>query len=112
MIARALMAQPDLLILDEPCTGLDIITREQLLQIIGNLMADENAPTLIYVTHHTEEILPNFTHTLLLKEGQVYAAGKTADVMTRESLVDFFGVPLVYEKTGHRIFIHMDYSKD
>lgn len=111
MIARALMAQPDLLILDEPCTGLDIITREQLLQIIGKLMADENAPTLIYVTHHTEEILPNFTHTLLLKEGQVYAAGKTADVMTRESLVDFFGVPLVYEKTGHRIFIHVDYSE-
>lgn len=111
MISRALMAKPRLLILDEPCTGLDIITREQLLYLIGKLMEDKEAPTLIYVTHHTEEILPNFTHTLLLKEGEVYASGKTAEVMTEESLSSFLEVPLVYEKSGDRIFIHVDYSE-
>lgn len=110
LIARALMAQPELLILDEPCTGLDIIAREQLLNIIKGLSQDEDAPTLIYVTHHTEEILPSFSHTLLLKQGEVYSAGPTAEVLTEENLSRFFDVPIIYERSGDRILLHLDYT--
>lgn len=111
LIARGLMAQPELLILDEPCTGLDIIAREQLLDIIKNLMQDKYSPTLIYVTHHTEEILPNFSHTLLLKKGEVYSSGMTDKILTEDNLSDFFDVPIVYEKSGDRILLHLDYTK-
>ena len=111
LIARSLMAQPKLLILDEPCMGLDIIAREQLLEIIKNLSEDKNAPTLIYVTHHTEEILPNFSHTLLLKKGEIYLAGITDEILTEENLSEFLEVPIIYEKSGHRILVHPDYDK-
>lgn len=111
LIARGLMAQPELLILDEPCTGLDIIAREQLLEIIKNLSEDENAPTLIYVTHHTEEILPTFSHTLLLKRGEIYSAGITDEILTKENLSEFLEAPIVYEKYGHRILVHLDYNQ-
>ncbi|KRE54481.1 molybdenum ABC transporter ATP-binding protein [Paenibacillus sp. Soil522] len=94
LIARALMASPKLLILDEPCTGLDVFAREQLLQMIGTVAAEENAPTIIYVTHHVEEILPCFTKTLLIKEGQVFAANHTSDVLTSALMSDFFEVPV------------------
>ncbi|MCK9912866.1 ATP-binding cassette domain-containing protein, partial [Microbacteriaceae bacterium K1510] len=67
LIARALMASPRLLILDEPCTGLDLLAREQLLQMISQIAERPDAPTILYVTHHIEEILPCFSHTLLLK---------------------------------------------
>ncbi|MGB4312232.1 MAG: ABC transporter ATP-binding protein [Natronincolaceae bacterium] len=111
LIARGLMAQPELLILDEPCMGLDIIAREQLLEIIKNLSEDKNAPTLIYVTHHTEEILPNFSHTLLLKKGEVYLAGTTDEILTEENLSKFLEVPIIYEKSGQRILLRPDYDK-
>lgn len=111
LIARGLMAQPELLILDEPCTGLDIIARENLLAIIKNLSQDTNAPTLIYVTHHTEEILPNFTHTLLLRRGEIHLAGNTDKTLTKENLTDFFERPIVCEKSGDRVLIHLDYDK-
>lgn len=112
LIARGLMAQPKLLILDEPCTGLDLIAREKLLEIIKNLAEDEKAPTLIYVTHHTEEILPNFSHTLLLREGQIYMAGNTDEVLTEGNLSDFYEFPIVYEKSGDRILLHLDYDRN
>lgn len=110
LIARSLMAQPELLILDEPCTGLDIIAREQLLDIIKKLSEDENAPTLIYVTHHTEEILPTFSHTLLLKNGEIYSAGITDEILTKESLSEFLETPIVFEKSGNRILVSLDYG--
>ena len=66
LISRALMANPELLILDEPCNGLDLFAREELLSRIGE-MAHKESPTLIYVTHHTEEILPIFDHIMMLK---------------------------------------------
>jgi iron complex transport system ATP-binding protein len=94
LIARALMASPRLLILDEPCTGLDLLSREQLLAMIEKIAAQPDGPTLLYVTHHIEEILPCFTHTLLLKEGAVDAAGETASVLTAAELTRFFGVPV------------------
>ncbi len=111
LIARGLMANPELLILDEPCTGLDLIAREQLLEIIRNLSDDKNAPTLIYVTHHTEEILPTFSHTLLLRRGQVHSAGNTDEILNKENLSDFFETPIICEKSGERILLHLDYER-
>ncbi|MBM7646631.1 iron complex transport system ATP-binding protein [Scopulibacillus daqui] len=107
LIARALMASPKLLILDEPCTGLDIFAREQLLSMIDTIAKQPDAPTLIYVTHHVEEILPCFSHTLLLKQGEVFRAGKTADVLTEGELTDFFGTPLEVERKKERIAISL-----
>lgn len=111
LISRGLMAKPKLLILDEPCIGLDIIVREQLLDIIKNLSQNKNSPTLIYVTHHTEEILPIFSHTLLLKRGKIYAAGFTNKILTEENLSGFLEIPIIYEKSGNRVLIRPDYSK-
>lgn len=94
LIARALMASPRLLILDEPCTGLDLLSREQLLAMIEQIAAQPDGPTLLYVTHHIEEILPCFTHTLLLKQGAIEAAGENRHILTPEQLTRFFGVPI------------------
>lgn len=76
LIARALMAEPEILLLDEPCTGLDILAREQLLSTLRS-MAQEGRMTIVYVTHHTDEILTDvFPKALLLKEGLAFAKGK------------------------------------
>ena len=94
LIARALMANPSLLILDEPTNGLDFIAREQLLDSIDRIARNQNAPTIIYVTHHVEEILPIFDKTLLLKEGQVFASGDTKEMLSSEQLTQFLGIPV------------------
>ncbi|MEK4385980.1 ABC transporter ATP-binding protein [Solibacillus sp. FSL W7-1464] len=90
-IARAVMADPEILILDEPCGGLDLIERENLLQTIEQIAETENGPTLIYVTHHVEEILPCFSHVLLMKDGKNVEANAREVVLTDEVLSDFFG---------------------
>ncbi|MER2030228.1 MAG: ABC transporter ATP-binding protein [Solibacillus sp.] len=90
-IARAIMADPEILILDEPCGGLDLIERENLLQTIEQIAEAENGPTLIYVTHHVEEILPCFSHVLLMKDGKNVEANTREVVLTNELLSDFFG---------------------
>ncbi|UKK97963.1 ABC transporter ATP-binding protein [Brevibacillus brevis] len=107
LIARALMASPQLLILDEPCTGLDLLSREQLLAMIEQIAKQPNGPTLIYVTHHIEEILPCFTHTLLLKAGEVDQAGKTDEVLTAERLTSFFGVPVHIQRSQGRSWVSL-----
>src|SRR5690625_478081 len=89
LIARGLMAQPKLLILDEPTNGLDFIAREELLTSIEQRVKEESSPAIIYVTHHIEEIMPFFTHTLLLKDGQVFKQGKREDVLTDDMLTTF-----------------------
>ncbi|CEH31298.1 putative ABC transporter ATP-binding protein YlmA [compost metagenome] len=91
LIARALMASPKLLILDEPATGLDIFAREQLLERVQDMGSQPGGPTLIYVSHHVEEIVPIFHHVLLLKKGRIYGAGNTQELMTSENLSEFFG---------------------
>lgn len=91
LIARGLMASPDLLILDEPSNGLDFIAREELLATINELAHQEDSPTIILVTHHIEEVLPAFTHTLLLRAGTIYDQGKKENIFTSERLSDFFG---------------------
>ena len=86
LIGRALMANPPLLILDEPCAGLDPVAREHFLQFLQKLGSRESAPTLILVTHHVEEVMPVFSHVLLLKAGRVLARGTKTAVLTSESL--------------------------
>jgi iron complex transport system ATP-binding protein len=92
LIARALISAPRLLIMDEPCAGLDIFAREHLLSLIENIGKQAHAPTLLYVTHRIEEISPVFTHTLLLRHGEVHSKGRTGQVLTGKNLSDFFGV--------------------
>lgn len=105
LIARALMAKPKLLILDEPCNGLDIITREELLKIIDELSKSKECPTLIYVTHHVEEILPCFTHTLLLKNGQVFDQGLSQYLLTENILSNFYERPVAVQNEQNRIWL-------
>lgn len=94
LISRALMADPELLILDEPVTGLDFIAREQVLETIESIAKKEGAPSMLYVTHHAEEILPVFGKTLLLKKGEVFAKGKTGEMMCDDVLSAFFETPV------------------
>ena len=94
LIARALMANPSLLILDEPTNGLDFIAREQLLESVERITNKPDAPTIIYVTHHVEEILPAFSKTFLLKKGQVFAAGETKAMISSDTLTQYFNLPV------------------
>ncbi|MCL6548325.1 MAG: ABC transporter ATP-binding protein [Alicyclobacillus sp.] len=109
LLARAWMAEPRLLVLDEPCTGLDLAARETLLRAVDRLAASDGgqnaAPTLVYVTHHVEEILPLFTHVLLLRGGQVLAAGPKTDVLTDERVSEAFGVRVEVAWRGGRPWI-------
>ncbi|WP_411349921.1 ABC transporter ATP-binding protein [Paenibacillus sp. WLX2291] len=108
LIARALMASPELLILDEPCTGLDIFARDQLLHRVQQIAMQENAPTLIYVTHHIEEIMPCFNKTLLLRDGDIFAAGNTADMLDSQRLSEFFQTGVdVRPEPGERYSIRL-----
>ena len=92
LIGRALMARPRILILDEPCAGLDPAAREQFLQFIQRLGQKKNSPTLVLVTHHVEEMMPVFSHVLILKNGAVLAAGNKTKVMTSKNLSETFSV--------------------
>jgi iron complex transport system ATP-binding protein len=94
LIGRALMARPRLLILDEPCTGLDPAAREHFLNFLQRLGALRDAPTLILVTHHVEEIMPVFSHALILRAGKVLAAGAKSAVLNGQSLSAAFAVPV------------------
>jgi len=91
LIARALMAKPKLLILDEPCAGLDPAAREHFLQFLQRLGRGTDAPTLIFVTHHVEEIMPVFSHVLALSAGRVLAAGAKRARLTSKMLSGAFG---------------------
>jgi iron complex transport system ATP-binding protein len=93
MIARALVNDPALLILDEACAGLDPVAREQFLSDLGRLAQEPHGPTQIHVTHHLEEIPPFVTHALVLHEGRVLRSGPAASVLTSEVLTLAFGAP-------------------
>jgi iron complex transport system ATP-binding protein len=96
-IARSLMPDPELLLLDEPAAGLDLGGREDLVRRIAYLATDRTAPTMVMVTHHVEEVPNGFTHAMLLRRGQVLAAGPLPDVFTERNLSKCFGVPLTIE---------------
>ncbi|MCP2327414.1 iron complex transport system ATP-binding protein [Hamadaea flava] len=93
-ISRALMTDPELLLLDEPAAGLDLGGREDLVGRLARVAADPDSPALVLVTHHVEEIPPNFTHAMLLRQGGVVAAGLLDEVITGDNLSATFGVPL------------------
>lgn len=93
-IARALMADPELLILDEPAAGLDLGGREDLVSTMSVLATDSYAPAIVLVSHHVEEIPPGFTHVLMLRAGAVVASGPLAEAMTAENLSATFGMSL------------------
>ncbi|GFJ89252.1 hypothetical protein Prum_028940 [Phytohabitans rumicis] len=101
-IARALMTDPELLLLDEPAAGLDLGAREDLVGRLAELAYDPDSPALVLVTHHVEEIPPGFTHALLLRDGAVVAQGLIGDTVTSENLSKTFDVPLTLDRVGDR----------
>ncbi|KQY38398.1 MULTISPECIES: ABC transporter ATP-binding protein [Nocardia] len=104
LIARALMTDPELLLLDEPAAGLDLGGREELVERLGDLAADPDAPAMVLVTHHVEEIPPGFTHALLLKEGEVVGQGLLGDVVTAENLSRAFSQSIALDRIDGRWF--------
>jgi iron complex transport system ATP-binding protein len=101
-LARTLMVDPDLLLLDEPTAGLDLGGREGLLLRLAELARDRQAPPTVLVTHHVEEIPPGFTHVLLLQAGRVLAAGPLEATLTAQALSECFGHPVALERRGER----------
>ena len=101
-IARALMTDPELLLLDEPAAGLDLGGREDLVATLSDLAMDPDSPATVLVSHHVEEIPPGFTHALLLREGRIVDAGPVEDVVTAESLSATFGMPLLLSRADDR----------
>jgi iron complex transport system ATP-binding protein len=102
LIARALMTDPELLLLDEPAAGLDLGGREDLVSTLSALAHDDLAPATVLVSHHVEEIPPGFTHALLLRRGAVVAAGPLEQVLTEDLLSATFGMPLALQHDDGR----------
>jgi iron complex transport system ATP-binding protein len=105
LIGRALMARPRVLILDEPCAGLDPAAREHFLDFIQRLGRQPHSPTLVLVTHHVEEIMPVFTHVLVLKDGAVLAAGRKATALDSAILSRAFNARMKLQKSGRRYLL-------
>lgn len=104
LIARALMTDPELLLLDEPAAGLDLGGREELVARLADLAADPDAPALVLVTHHVEEIPPGFSHCMILAEGRVHAAGLLQDTLTANNLSAAFGQSIAVDTIDGRYF--------
>lgn len=102
LLARALVNRPRLLVLDEPCAGLDIPTRERFLETLARRTGAMN---LLYVTHHIEEILPAITHVLLIKQGRIFAQGKKQEVLTSQVLSDALDCRLTVQENGGRFWL-------
>ncbi len=123
LIARALMAKPAVLILDEPCAGLDPVAREHFLAFLQRLasrnaagkaagkVGGKNSPTLLFVTHHVEEIVPAITHALLLREGRVVAHGSADKTLTGKSLTQTFAAPLRLRRRAGRWSLHAESAR-
>lgn len=105
LICRALLAKYRLLILDEPCAGLDPVARAEFLRFVEKLAATkDNAPSLILVTHHVEEITPSFSHVLVMKNGSAFAAGPKEEILSSEVLSEAFGAQLKIETRPDRTY--------
>jgi iron complex transport system ATP-binding protein len=102
LLARALMAQPLLIILDEPCAGLDPAAREDFLTLLASVIATPSGPTLLFVTHHVEEILPGVNSTIVMKGGRIVAEGSTRSIITPDRIAATYGcpVPELIERNG------------
>jgi len=106
LIARALMTDPELLLLDEPAAGLDLGGREDLVERLSLLAWDADAPASVLVTHHVEEIPPGYTHALLLREGRAVTQGLLEDVITAEALSETFATPIALDRVEERYFAY------
>ena len=102
LMARALATAPALLILDEPCAGLDPVAREHFLEFLRRLARRRSGPPILLVTHHVEEIIPEMTHVLMLREGKILAQGPMRKTMTEANLSDLFGSKLRLRRRGER----------
>jgi iron complex transport system ATP-binding protein len=101
-IARAMMPDPEMLLLDEPAAGLDLGGREDLLRRLSTLAMNPKAPMMVLVTHHVEEVPDGFTHAMLLRRGAVLVAGPIDEVFTARNLSRCFGLPLEIERHQNR----------
>ena len=105
LIGRALMAKPKLLMLDEPCAGLDPVAREHFLQFLDRLGQQRNSPSIILITHHTEEIMPVFTHALLIRDGRNLAQGPVKEILNDEALSRVFEFPVQLSRKQGRYWL-------
>jgi iron complex transport system ATP-binding protein len=105
-IARSVMPDPELLLLDEPVASLDLAAREQTIRIIGEYASSPYAPAMVMVTHHLEEIPSGFTHALILVDGQVYAAGEINSTLTSEKISEAFGFDIEVSHVNGRFQAH------
>lgn len=108
LIARALMPRPRILILDEPCAGLDIPGREFVLETIRRVASAKHAPAIIFTTHHIEEILPVFTHVLMLAGGRQFASGTLRENITSNRLSKLFGIRMTVQFISNSWAVHVD----
>ena len=104
LVARAVMTNPELLILDEPAAGMDLGGREDLLAYLGDLAMDPDAPAIVMITHHLEEIPYGFTHAMLLDEGEIIAQGLIDDVLTSENVSKAYHQPIEVTRDEGRFF--------
>lgn len=111
LIGRALMNNNKLIILDEPCSGLDPAARESYLQFIDNMMLKHPDLTILLVTHYVEEITPEFSHVLLLKKGEIYVSGKKNEVISDTLLSSLFNVKVTIQKANNRFFSRVEPSE-
>jgi iron complex transport system ATP-binding protein len=111
LIARAVIHQPQLLILDEPCSGLDLVAREQLLETLEHLGRTPGGPTLIFVTHHLQEIMPTFTHAFLLKGGRCLSQGRKEKILRSEPLTEAFGIPIKVNREENRFWSRAHFTQ-
>lgn len=101
-IARSVMTDPELLLLDEPAASLDLGAREELVGLLGGYASSASSPAIVMVTHHVEEIPPGFTHAMLLDHGRIVAAGPLAEALTAETLTETFGMPIELTEANGR----------
>ena len=104
LIGRALMADYKILILDEPCAGMDLVAREHFLKFIHQLLQKKNFPTLIFVTHHIEEIIPAMDKILLLHQGEIFDQGNKLKILNSKNLSAIFGERIKIEKSKNRYY--------
>lgn len=102
MIARAVMTDPEMLLLDEPAASLDLGSREELIRLLGDYATSPHAPVILMVTHHVEEIPPGFTHALVLKDGRIHAAGPISATLSSDVLSSAFGIPVTVSRFAGR----------
>jgi len=112
MLARTLMSEPAVLIMDEPCSGLDLYERERFLANIDTLHRRDPKLLMIYVTHHVEEIMPAFTHCALLEEGRLVKAGEKDSVLRSDALTQAFGVPIRLDWFQGRPWVKVESVRD